>query len=866
MVGDLYIGRGSKQRGLGRSVWSNPHKVAQSSREEAIRRYSETLRNDQSLSSIIWTLSGARLVCHCTPTQRCHADVLISLFRQTFPAAHDRDQENQPAPTASVLSLLAKLRNEPEEDSGSSADEGVPPKGAGWRGKGQPMMIGSGYVTRELCDGQSLASPGRWPIHDRAYPKNDKWKRASKVIMDFARVHGTAELLMKLALGQVDKCPFDVDSVSELKRQVVETLQRDGIHMSRTSKDRVDVPIDFRFLSALLTAAQDPEVGLGDFACGVRVGPGVRLPRLPALYPAKRKWRLPEQSNPLDHLEGDAGGESAWRRNYTSLQELSDKVVDVLEDQARRGQVLKLSEPEARARFPNLVVASLGANRKDKPNGTVTARVLFDGTHGISVNKRTRIRDQERAPIAADLKRSMREKAREGLTTFALTADVSEAHRQVPIDERDWHLLGCQVAEGQEVYVNTVGTFGVASASYHWSRVASAIGRLSQYLAGDTAQTWHMLVADDFLLEAGGPEYRSALMAFFVLCAVSGAPLSWNKTAGGDTVSWVGFELLLRSHKLGISQRRAEWFTRWTREVAQAGHVNISTFEEGLGRVMYVAGALEYERPFLAPLYKFMSLHPRGSVRKVPAYVSFFLAHLSRQIEENRHYSCATEQRSSAVSPRVDAQASESRTGLGGWLPVLDENGTPDPWRSPWFSIEVTEEEWPWVYEKGGRPALIISTLEALAVLISLRLFFGGTASQHRSKIMVAPTWTDNRGNGSALNKLMTTKFPASAVLMELATYTKKMGMKVLVEWTPRAGNREADALANGDSSLFDPRRRVQLESDVQWEVLDQALRRGREAESETATARAEMRLPDRARKRMKKRKPTEKLRVTDPW
>ena len=74
--------------------------------------------------------------------------------------------------------------------------------------------------------------------------------------------------------------------------------------------------------------------------------------------------------------------------------------------------MLKLSETEARARFPNLVVASLGANRKDKPNGTVTARVLFDGTHGISVNKRTRIRDQERAPIAADLKRSMRESER----------------------------------------------------------------------------------------------------------------------------------------------------------------------------------------------------------------------------------------------------------------------------------------------------------------------------------------------------------------------------------------------------------------------------------------------------------------------
>ena len=108
-----------------------PHKVAQFSREEAIRRYSETLRSDLSLSSIIWTLSGARLVCHCKPTQRCHADVLISLFGHTFPTAHDRDQERQPPPTASVLDFLAKLRNEPEEDEGSRADEGVPPMGAG---------------------------------------------------------------------------------------------------------------------------------------------------------------------------------------------------------------------------------------------------------------------------------------------------------------------------------------------------------------------------------------------------------------------------------------------------------------------------------------------------------------------------------------------------------------------------------------------------------------------------------------------------------------------------------------------------------------------------------------------------------------
>ena len=49
----------------------------------------------------------------------------------------------------------------------------------------------------------------------------------------------------------------------------------------------------------------------------------------------------------------------------------------------------------------------------------------------------------------------------------------------------------------------------------------------------------------------------------------------------------------------------------------------MGTFEEGLGRIMFVAGALEHERPFLAPLYKFLTMHPRNSIRRVPPYVCF---------------------------------------------------------------------------------------------------------------------------------------------------------------------------------------------------------------------------------------------------
>ena len=458
--------------------------------------------------------------------------------------------------------------------------------------------------------------------------------------------------------------------------------------LQRSTQDREDLPIDFCFLQLLLQAAGDPEASIGEFARGVRVGPGARLPRLPALYAKKRKWKLAEQSKPDDWQEDLANDGGCWRQNYSTLWHFEKQVIQVLEDQADRGQVLKLSEGEARARYPGLVGASLGAQRKEKPNGEISAWVLFDGTNGIHVNKRTRIRDQERSPIASDVKRYMREKSTIGERTFALTADIKEAHRQIPIAPADWKFLGCQIRPGGTVYINTVGTFGVASASYWWSRVATALGRLAQYVPGKAATTWHLLVADDFHLEAGGPEYRPALVAFFILCSLVGVPLAWNKTAGGDVISWVGLELRHATHQLGITEKRASWFIQWTRELSARRFVHMARYGEGLGRIMFVAGALEFERPFLAPLKKFMAMHPRSSVRRVPPYVAFFLQYLSQQVAKKRHYDCAVDLQLASSSPRVDAQASRTRTGLGGWLPAVID-GKIDLWNSRWFSIEV---------------------------------------------------------------------------------------------------------------------------------------------------------------------------------
>ena len=104
----------------------------------------------------------------------------------------------------------------------------------------------------------------------------------------------------------------------------------------------------------------------------------------------------------------------------------------------------------------------------------------------------------------------------------------------------------------------------------------------------------------------------------------------------------------------------------------------MSTFES-FGRVVCVVGALDYERPFPWLPYGFLSFHPRGSVW-----------------------------RAACVFDRDDVASLMF-----------------DTTKSQWFSAEITDEMWPWVYETGGRPPLIISALEALAVILALKMFYG---------------------------------------------------------------------------------------------------------------------------------------------
>ena len=126
----------------------------------------------------------------------------------------------------------------------------------------------------------------------------------------------------------------------------------------------------------------------------------------------------------------------------------------------------------------------------------------------------------------------------------------------------------------------------------------------------------------------------------------------------------------------------------------------------------------------------------------------------------------------------MDAQASDGRAGVGGWLLAEGPDGRPDPGHSSWLSEEIKPEVFPWVFKREGKAARVIATLEALAMLLAVRAFFPKGQADRRRKFAVIPSYTDNRGNGSLLNKLMSSKYPLSALLMEFGEQLRHSGVR----------------------------------------------------------------------------------------
>ena len=101
-------------------------KTISRSHSMVVRRRFRGSPREENLRSSLWALSGCRFLCHCKAGHQGHGDEIVKGYRDMNPGAYDSDDESTGPPTAGVLDNLAKLREDPPEDSESSSDEGAP--------------------------------------------------------------------------------------------------------------------------------------------------------------------------------------------------------------------------------------------------------------------------------------------------------------------------------------------------------------------------------------------------------------------------------------------------------------------------------------------------------------------------------------------------------------------------------------------------------------------------------------------------------------------------------------------------------------------------------------------------------------------
>ena len=121
---------------------------------------------------------------------------------------------------------------------------------------------------------------------------------------------------------------------------------------------------------------------------------------------------------------------------------------------------------------------------------------------------------------------------------------------------------------------------------------------------------------------------------------------------------------------------------------------------------------------------------------------------------------------------------------VGGWETSKGE----DTQKALWPSMHLDRENAPW----------------ALFATFVGYIIFKDTDTEAESVVTLS-AGTDNKSNGFALDKLMSTKYPLGLVLLEFSEALSVRKDALQLNWRSREENQPADDLTNSNFSQSDP-------------------------------------------------------------
>ena len=271
-------------------------------------------------------------------------------------------------------------------------------------------------------------------------------------------------MTFRLAAGRIESSPFRPEAMQRLRKELASMTPDPDLAMSIPERQ----PFYLHLLSQSLRELGDPvwailTQGEECFARGVPLGDEKPLERVPQVFRARVKERRLDESAYNPDMD-----------NYTSA-ELSGDQLEALSEEAL-GRMFPSTEAAVAEEYGSgkLLISAMGAI--EKANGDI--RPIHDGTHGVHLNSSIKVLDRLEVPGPDEILECVAVSQEMREAVFGISADVSSAHRLVPIRRADWPKLGYRARSNDRVvWLNTVGTFGISSAAYWWSRLFGCVGR-----------------------------------------------------------------------------------------------------------------------------------------------------------------------------------------------------------------------------------------------------------------------------------------------------------------------------------------------------------------------------------------------------
>ena len=683
--------------------------------------------------------------------------------------------------------------------------------------RGMPMTCRWQNRIKSFTDGGGLNSPGRWHPSDRARgiggDRREFILSLRGIVTKFVNQHleDPKKEMFRLATGRYSDCPFTDQALGELREEWFKLLG-DSPHLREVPPHQ---PFFLAAIEATLVGMGDEDTEIltkspGDnYRDGRMVGVGEAIPTAPLVFRPKVKTRKYDES---DYTPVAA--------NYSSAKENGATIESQFRDEERLGWMYPLSLAEAQRRFGSkLRVASLAAIPKDESS----VRVIFDGTHHIRVNNEIIIHDQLEFPGPGDIAKVMDVCQNSDCgVVLSLAADIAKAHRRYLHRPQDHGYLCCRSDDSSDVvWVNRVGTFGVACAALHFGRLAALLFRLVIRLMLDSF-LFQLLFADDLKFLVSGPNKYTDFWVMLVTWLMCGAPMSWKKFRGGLELDFVGFFTDYGRFELGLSEKRATWVMQVLRGLVENKYVITGyAFAELVGRLGFASQAVPWIRPLLAPLYAWGSKFKGGTVSRVPDLVGHTLQLIKQRFERGLYrVSCCSPQVGREEAFRTDAKCAEGLVVVGGWA-VQDGSAK----QARWFALQLGPEQAPWLFERSLSAQRMSTTAEIFAIYVGLHVFGylkrGERQLQKPGAALIA-SGTDNLAAEHLSRRRLSTKMPLGLLLAQMNTNLWDAGLWLEARWRPREQNIEADDLTNSIYEKFDMNNRVAVKlEDIDMEIFN---------------------------------------------